>query len=160
MTIRPKFGLSAAQLFIIIGFRYHAPAPARRMKLKLVPADSGGFQSIASDPISSNTGSVSVFLVFEFANDVIGDWGLEPLCLCRKAQGSPRDHLRDQAANRAEISPHPAPRGSSGQLGWAGGGPGGPTWSHGHLVRWRASPTGASASSFASPPYKWLAPGR
>jgi hypothetical protein len=32
-----------------------------------------------------------------------------------------------------EISPHPAPHGSSGQLGWAGGGPGGPTWSQGHL---------------------------
>jgi hypothetical protein len=70
------------------------------------------------------------------------------------------DHLRDQAANRAEISPHPAPPGSSGQLGWTGGGPGGPTWSQGHLVRWRASPTGASASSFASSPHKWLAPGR
>jgi hypothetical protein len=43
-----------------------------------------------------------------------------------------------------------------------GGGPGGPTWLQGHLVRWRwrASPTGASASSFASSPYKRLAPGR
>jgi hypothetical protein len=70
------------------------------------------------------------------------------------------DHLRDQGGNRAEVSPHPAPHGSSGQLGWAGGGPGGPTWSQGHLVRWRASPTSASASSFASSPYKWLAPGR
>jgi hypothetical protein len=49
--------------------------------------------------------------------------------------------------------------GSSGDLRPAGGGPGGPTWSQGHLVRWRASPTGASASSFASSPYKWLAPG-
>jgi hypothetical protein len=38
-----------------------------------------------------------------------------------------------------------------------GGGPGGPAWSQGHLVRWRASPTGASASSFASSPYKRLA---
>ena len=53
-----------------------------------------------------------------------------------------------------------SPPGSSGDLRPAGGGPGGPTWSQGHLVRWRASPTGASASSFASSPYKWLAPGR
>ena len=74
--------------------------------------------------------------------------------------GSSADQLRDQRAIRGELSPHPAPHGPSGQLGWAGGGPGGPTWSQGHLVRWRASPTGASASSFASSPYKWLAPGR
>ena len=70
------------------------------------------------------------------------------------------DQLRDQRASRGELSPHPAPHGPSGHLRPAGGGPGGPTWSQGHLVRWRASPTGASASSFASSPYKWLAPGR
>jgi hypothetical protein len=97
----------------------------------------------------------------------------------------PGEQLREQRTGRpgGEISPHPAPgpgpsgqipkavgskkplpapHGPSGQLGWAGGGlAGGPTWSQGHLVRWRASPTGgASASSFASSPSKWLAPGR
>jgi len=55
---------------------------------------------------------------------------------------------------------HRSPPGSRVDLRPAGGGPGGPTWPQGHLVRWRASPTGASASSFASSPYKWLAPGR
>jgi hypothetical protein len=37
----------------------------------------------------------------------------------------PADQLCDQRASRGELSPHPALHGSSGQLGWAGGGPGG-----------------------------------
>jgi hypothetical protein len=40
----------------------------------------------------------------------------------------PTDQLRDQRANKGEISPHPALHGPSGQLGWAGGGPEGPSW--------------------------------
>jgi hypothetical protein len=55
---------------------------------------------------------------------------------------------------------HCEPPGSRVDLRPVGGGPGGPTWSQGHLVRWWATPTGASTSSFASSPYKWLAPGR
>jgi hypothetical protein len=100
--------------------------------------------------------------------------------------GAQPDQLRDQRANRAnrgKLSTHPAPwvQWAAG-VGWAGGGPGGPSWSQGHLVRWarwavghavavaggsgggggggawRASPTGASASSFAPSPCKRLAP--
>jgi hypothetical protein len=58
------------------------------------------------------------------------------------------DQLRDQRANRGGLPPRPAPHEPSGQLGWDGGDPGGPSLSQGHLVLWRASPTGASASSF------------
>jgi hypothetical protein len=35
----------------------------------------------------------------------------ESACVCEA------DHLRDQAGNRAEVLPHPAHHGSSGQVG-------------------------------------------
>jgi hypothetical protein len=93
--------------------------------------------------------------------DLRSKCGLLELHPSASAAGKQRAAARTGAAGasartgrpEAEISPHPASHLSSGQLGWAGGDPGGPSWSQGHLVRWRASPTGASASSFASSPY-------
>jgi hypothetical protein len=55
---------------------------------------------------------------------------------------------------------HCEPPGSRGGLRPAGGGPGGPMWSQGHLVWWRASPTGTGAGSSVSSAYTWLAPAR
>jgi hypothetical protein len=62
------------------------------------------------------------------------------------------DHLRDQGANRAEISPHRAPPGSMGEggLGWVWSG--GPTWPLGRWVRWPVAMTaGTGAGGSASP---------
>ena len=56
---------------------------------------------------------------------------------------------------------HRSPPGSSEELGWAGCGPGGPTWPLGRWVRWPVTPTGTGAGSSAPPPYRqratWLA---
>jgi hypothetical protein len=54
---------------------------------------------------------------------------------------------------------HRSPPGSSGELGWAGCGPGGPTWPRGRLVRWTVTPTGTGAGSSVPPPYRRLPAG-
>jgi hypothetical protein len=43
--------------------------------------------------------------------------------------------------------------------GWAGCGPGGPTWPLGRWVRWPVTPTGTGAGSSAPPPYRPLPAG-
>jgi hypothetical protein len=54
---------------------------------------------------------------------------------------------------------HRSPPGSSEELGWAGCGPGGPTWPLGRLVRWLVTPTGTRAGSLAPLPLPLLRAG-
>jgi hypothetical protein len=61
--------------------------------------------------------------------------GDNPACRVRGAlKNKMTDHLRDQAAGRA-------PTGRKFHPTWPSMGPTWSTWSQGHLVRWRASPT-------------------
>jgi hypothetical protein len=54
-------------------------------------------------------------------------------------------HLRDQGGQQGRnITPPSAPCGSTGELGWYGCGPGGPTWPLGCWVRWPVAPTGTA----------------
>ena len=75
--------------------------------------------------------------------------------------------LREIVPTRRSARPqtrnigHRSPPGSNGDLRPAGGGPGGPMWSQGHLVWWRASPTGTGAGSSVCSTYTctgWLLP--
>jgi hypothetical protein len=52
-----------------------------------------------------------------------------------------------------------SPPGSSDELGWAGCGPGGPTWPLGRWVRWPATPTGTGAGSSGTPASSVPVPG-
>jgi hypothetical protein len=63
----------------------------------------------------------------------------------RKAQGAATSCAIRGARGRI-IGPR-SPPGSSEELGWAGCGPGGPTWPLGRWVRWPVTPTGTGTGA-------------
>jgi hypothetical protein len=69
------------------------------------------------------------------------------------------DQLRDQRGQMRRYWPLFAPWAHSEELGWAGCGPGGPTWPLGRWVWWPVTPTGTGAGSSAPPPYRRLPAG-
>jgi hypothetical protein len=82
----------------------------------------------------------------------------------RKTSCAIRQRGQGQGANYQLLAPvrvRPLGLGpvSSEELGWAGCGPGGPTWPLGRWVWWPVTPTGTGAGSSAPPPYRRLPAG-